>query len=293
MHDVGFVRRVLRSLEYAPQVTAVQTGSELVVALRRGPADLVLAPFEPPDMLFRRLRYHLDASAWDGTLGVFADDAQQVQAALEAGGHFALRRPLDERTFVRALHHFRVLGEEHGPLLEDLEDSWSVALRRPFALGFTTDPIDLDRPGSVWVAEYGRKDGPVTALTVLDETLGLGLGAAVSLIPPVMTRELLRRRASNERLARNLKMVCELLVDLYADEGLTMRTLRRTVHVSRAIRTLARDDLRLDVEVDLKDYGRGRAAFLRLDGQNRPARRPLPAPTRVATPAPQRSGRFL
>ncbi len=290
--DATFVRNVLRSLEFAPQVTAVETGSELVVAIRRGQVDLVLTPYEVPDMLFRRLRYHLDACSWRGVIGVFAGSDRELERALQAGASFGLRRPLQERTLIRALHHFHLLDPgEPVPAMEDVEDSWSIALRRPFELRFTTDPIDLERPGAVWLAEYGPEEGPITALTVLEEGLGFGLGAAVSLLPPVVSREALRRRARNEQLSRNLALICGLLTDLYDDtDGLRLRNLRRTAHVPRTIRTRAREDRRLDLEVDLRDYGRGRAAFLPLErtadeGVPRRARRSRAARSRNEAPA--------
>lgn len=291
--DTDFVRRVLRDVEYAPRVTSAESGAELA-SMARG-ADLVLAPWELPDMRFRKLRYHLDALRWDGALAVLATNHGEIQQALRAGAHFGLKRPLDATTLVRALRHFRLLPPEAPvPLVEEVEDTWSVALRRPFDLAFTAEPIDLSRPGSVWLAEYGpRADATVSAITVLDEELGVGLGAAVSLIPPAMTREVLRRRASHRQLAKNLNMVCALLVDLYASPvPLELKQLRRTTHVSRTLRRRLREDRRLDLAVDLRDYGQGRATFAQLDG-GRGSHRPPPAPARVAAPAARAQQRFL
>ena len=291
--EVDFVRRVLRSVEYAPQVTGVPDTHGLLQVV--GDADLVLAPWSLPDMLFRRFRYQLDALGWEGTLAATASNHGEIQRALRAGAHFGLKRPLDEQTLVRALHHFRLV-EAVGPIpmVEELEDSWSIALRRPFELSFTARPIDVEQPGAIWLAEYAPLGSDeVTAVTLLDDELGFGLGAAVSLLPPSLRREALRRREASARLTQNLQMVCELLVDLYhAPNPLQMRRLRRTSRLHRNLRRRLHPGNRLDVEVDLRDYGRGRATFAQLEG-DASGRRPRPAPQRVVAPARHAAGRFL
>lgn len=263
--DTNFVRKVLRGLHYAPQVRHVRSGQALLDALKTHRPDILFSPWNVPDMRFRRMRYGLDAVGWDGPIALFADDEAQARNGRAAGATFALRRPLHADTLERALAHYRLTdGHADAPAAEDVEDSWSIALRRPFELGFTAEPIDLQRPGAVWVAEYGLADGPAQALAVLDEPLGFSLAAAVSLLPPGVTAEALRRRAANERLCRNLEMLCRMLTDLFDHHGLELRTVRRVAQLARPLRRRVDHTKRLDLEVTVKDYGRGRAAFLQL-----------------------------
>jgi CheY-like chemotaxis protein len=259
--DVHLVRQVVRDLHYAPRVTHVRSGQELVRAVRAARPDIVFAPWDVPDMRFRRLRYALDGEGYDGVLAALAPSADQDRA-IGAGATVALPRPLCTATLRRAVHHYLMAYE--GPAPEDVEDSWSIAIRRPFALGFTPDPIDVAKPGTIWMAEYGRENGPIEALALLDEALGYRLGAAVSLLPPGVANESLRRRAATERLCGNLRMLCELLTDLYDGRDLSLRALRRTTYLPRPLRRRATEGVRLDLQVDVKDYGRGRAAFVAL-----------------------------
>lgn len=281
VRDAAAVRKVIEAATTEGRVTTVQTGTELIAAMQQSPADLVLTPLEPPDMLFRRLRYHLDAVRWEGPLGVFTTADAEVEAALRAGADFALRRPMNAETLVRALYHFRLLDDPLRaiPNVEELEDTWSIALRRPFQLGFADRPIDLERPGAVWLADYRTPQGNIEALALFDETLGLGLGAAMTLLPPTITKEALRRRAASERLCRNLHRICEMLTELYDQDDLHLHSVQRTVHVPRAIRTRAHAHQRLDLEVDLNAYGKGRASFVRLQSDRAPrVIGPPPAP---------------
>lgn len=264
-NDVAFVRQVLRDLHYAPRVLHVDSGKALLAAMKTTKPDILFSPWDVPDMRFRRLRYGLDALDWNGPTALLAADASEARRGLDAGATFSLRRPFCRDTLKRAMAHFRLL--EHSPdapAVEDVEDSWSIALRRPFELGFTAEPIDLQRPGAVWVAEYGLAKGPVEALTVLDEPLGFSLAAAVSLLPPGVTADTLRRRAANERLSRNLEMLCRMLTDLFDRTDLELRTVKRVAHLARPLRRRIDSQRRLDLEVTVQDYGRGRAAFLQL-----------------------------
>lgn len=263
--DVAFVREVLRDLHYAPRVVHVKSGAELLAAMKTLRPDILFSPWNVPDMRLRRMRYGLDALGWEGPTALLADNEADARRGLDAGATFCLQRPFCPQTLKRAMAHFRLIDQAADiPAVEDVEDSWSIALRRPFELGFTAEPIDLQRPGAVWVAEYGLADGPTQALTVLDEPLGFSLAAAVSLLPPAMAAETLRRRAANERFSRNLEMLCRMLTDLFDHQDLQLRGVRRVAHLARPLRRRVDGARRLDLEVTVKDYGRGRAAFLQL-----------------------------
>jgi CheY-like chemotaxis protein len=271
------VRRELRRAGLSGHtVVEAANGLEAWELTRSEQVDLVLSDWNMPVLdgmgLLRRLR-----AAGDPVRFGFVTSEGSVEMrrrALAAGADFLIAKPF-------AADDFRVAVE---PPERDESRSRPSALPSNKAV---RDVLDALLGRTVTVApgaalEVGRADPAVVAVfvddslrtvavAVADLALATFAGAALALVPPARAAATLESRFLPEQLRENTAEVFNVLSTLFNVPGAPHVRLFATYapderlpgDVDLIVHTLGR---RLDLDLELAGYGRGRLAFVLADG---------------------------
>ena len=149
-------------------------------------------------------------------------------------------------------------GRQVGLLLNQLlgrtvrveQNATAMAVRQPCVIGI-----------------YVTDDDVVAALCVFDLKLGCHLGACLSMIPPVIAEESVRRGALGENIAENLYEVANVMSRMFNHDGEAHVRLREVVQALNAVppfvgEMLARKPMRLDLNINISGYGAGPMVLL-------------------------------
>ena len=131
----------------------------------------------------------------------------------------------------------------------------------------SSKPLRLKSVDPRTVAEYVTDDGCVQALCVCDIDLACYSGAALSMIPPGVALQGIRRHELEENLADNFREIMNVLASLLNTTGsphLVFRSLALPKQeVSDDVKTLLLNPpTRIDLEIAIEGYGSGKATLV-------------------------------
>ena len=152
------------------------------------------------------------------------------------------------------------------PILADVRDLLADVLGRVVNVD-KVDTLQLEDDEPAVIAEYVTDDGSVGALCVVDGVFAVRCGAALSMVPPNVADESVKKAEVPDHLLENWKEVANIFAQLLngpKTPHLRLQALHQLPGemphpVDVLLRTPA---FRRDFDVLIEDYGKGRFSLL-------------------------------
>ena len=188
----------------------------------------------------------------------------------EQGKHEGESAALDE-TWTRVTQD-PVEDEVRGipkPGAEAVQGLFAGLLGRP-VVARDSEPLRLKSMDPRTVAEYVTDDGRVQALCVCDIDLACYSGAALSMIPPGVALQGIRRHELEENLCENFSEIMNVLTSLLNVTGSPHLVFRALYLPKQAVSgeaktLLSEPPARIDLEIEIEGYGSGKATLVIAD----------------------------